>query len=156
LELKIKESIMNMKLSQIGCWSPLSFDDWRQEMNRLFEDSFERSDGSSRATAPLADFAETDHAYEVSLDLPGLQPDELDVQFHDGQLSISGVRKQAEKEDGKTFHRMERNHRDFRRVISLDNEVDADNIKARYEHGVLTVTAPKVAAIQPKKIAVTT
>jgi HSP20 family protein len=125
-------------------------------MNRLFEDTFERSEGSARATAPLADFAETDHEYEISLDLPGLQPDEVDVEFHDGQLTISGVRKPSAKEDGKTFHRVERTHREFRRVIALGNEVDADNIKARYEQGVLTVIAPKVAAIQPKKIAVTT
>jgi len=134
----------------------LSFDDWRNELTRLFEDSFVRSDGTTCATAPLADFAETDSEYEISLDIPGLQPDEVNVEFHDGQLSISGVRKQAKKEDGKTFHRVERSHREFRRVIALGNEVDGDNIKAKYEHGVLTVIAPKVAAIQPKKIAVTT
>ena len=147
---------MNTRLSHVGCWSPLSFDDWRKEMNRLFEDSFERTEGSSRATAPLADFAETDHEYEISVDLPGLQPDEVDVEFHDGQLIISGVRKQAEKQDGKTFHRVERSHREFRRVIALGNEVDAENINAKYEQGVLTVNVPKVAAIQPKKIVVTT
>lgn len=147
---------MNTKHSHFACWSPLSFDDWRLELNRLFEDSLGQKDGSSRVTAPLADFAETDHAYEISLDLPGLQADEVDIEFHDGQLRISGVRKQVEQEDGKTFHRCERSHREFRRVITLGNEVDADNIKASYEQGVLTVIAPKVAAVQPKKIAITT
>ena len=147
---------MNTRLLHVGCWSPLSFNDWRNEMNRLFEDTFDRTDDSSQATAPLADFAETDHEYEILVDLPGLQPDEVDVEFQDGQLTISGTRKQAEKQDGKTFHRVERTHREFRRVIALGNEVDTENIKARFEQGVLTVIVPKVAAVQPKKIAVTT
>ncbi len=146
---------MNTRLSHTACWSPLSFDDWRKEMNRLFEDSFERKDGSSRVNAPLADFAETDKEYEISLDLPGLQPDEVNVEFRDGHLTISGERKQLEEESGKSFHRLERTHGEFRRVIALGSEVDAENIKANYEHGVLTVIVPKVAAIQPKKIAVT-
>ena len=147
---------MNTKLSHTARWSPLSFDDWRKEMNRLFEDSFERSDKPSRVAAPLANFAETDREYEISLDLPGLQPDEVNVEFRDGHLYISGERKQVEEEKGKTFHRVEQSHGEFRRVIALGKEVDTENIEAKYEHGVLTVIAPKVPAIQPKKIAVTT
>ena len=146
---------MNTKLSHIACWSPLCFDGWRQEMNRLFEDSYGGSDGPSRVNSPLADFAETDKEYEISLDLPGLQPDEVNVEFRDGHLTISGERKQLEEESGKSFHRLERTHGEFRRVIALGSEVDSENIKANYEHGVLTVIVPKVAAIQPKKIAVT-
>ena len=147
---------MNTKLSHVVRWSPLSFDYWRKEMNRLFEDSVEGLDGPSRVTAPLANFAETDKEYEISLDLPGLQPDEVNVEFRDGKLHISGERKQVEKEDGKIFHRMERNNVEFRRVIAIGKEIDAENIKAKYEHGVLTVIAPKVAAVQKKKITVTT
>ena len=147
---------MNSKLSHTSCWSPLSFNDLAKEMNRLFETSFERADGPSRVLAPLANFAETEKEYEITLDLPGLQPEDVGVEFRDGHLCISGERKQVKEEEGKTFHRVERTHGEFRRVIALGNEVDAESIDAKYEHGVLVVTVPKIAAVQPKKIAVKT
>lgn len=147
---------MNTKLSQPVRWSPLSFDDLRKEMNRIFEGSFDKAAGEPRVTAPSANFAETEREYEISLDLPGLTPEEVNVEFRDGHLCISGQRKQVNEEKGKTYHRIERTYGEFRRVIALGNEVDAEKIQAKYEHGVLTVTAPKVSAVQPKKIAVTT
>ena len=147
---------MNTKLSHTARWSPLSFDDLRKEMSRLFENSVEHGDASSLVTAPLANFAETEKEYEITLDLPGLKPDDVNVEFRDGHLCISGERKQVQEEKGKTFHRIERTYGEFRRVIALGNEVDAEHIQAKYEHGVLTVIAPKVAAVQPKKISVTT
>ena len=147
---------MNSKLSHPARWSPLSFDDLRKEMNRIFESSLDKPDGKSQVIAPLANFAETEKEFEISLDLPGLKPDEVNVEFRDGHLCISGERKQVSEEKGKTFHRIERSYGEFRRVIALGNEVDADNIQAKYEHGVLTVVAPKVSAVQPKKIAITT
>lgn len=144
---------MNTKLSHTARWSPLSFDDLRKEMSRLFETSFEQ-EGSSQVLAPAANFAETEKAYEITLDLPGLKPEDVNVEFRDGHLCISGNRQQVNEEKGKTFHRIERTHGEFRRVIALGNEVDAEHIDAKYEHGVLTVTAPKIAAVQPKKITV--
>ena len=147
---------MNTRLSRPARWSPLSFDDLRKEMNRIFESSLEKSEGQSQVVAPLANFAETEKEYEISLDLPGLKPEEVNVEFRDGHLCISGERKQVQEEKGKTYHRIERTYGEFRRVIALGNEVDAEKISAKYEHGVLTVTAPKVSAVQPKKINVTT
>lgn len=144
---------MNTKLSQSTRWSPLSFDDLRKEMNRIFEHSFEKPDGS-RVLAPHANFAETEKEYEITLDLPGLQPEDVNVEFRDGHLCISGERKRVDEEKGKTYHRVERTHGEFRRVIALGNEIDAEKIHAKYENGVLTVVAPKIAAVQPKKIAV--
>ena len=147
---------MNTKLSHPARWSPLSFDDLRKEMNRMFEGSVDSAEAKARVIAPLANFAETEKEYEISLDLPGMKPDEVNVEFRDGHLCISGERKQVNEEKGKTFHRIERTYGEFRRVIALGNEVDAENIQAKYEHGVLTVIAPKISAVQPKKIAVTT
>ena len=147
---------MNTRLSRPARWSPLSFDDLRKEMNRIFETSFERPEGQAQVIAPLANFAETEKEFEISLDLPGIKLEEVNVEFRDGHLCISGERKQVTEEKGKTFHRIEQTHGEFRRVIALGNEVDAEKISAKYEHGVLTVTAPKVSAVQPKKINVTT
>jgi len=145
---------MNTRLSHTARWSPLSFDDLRKEMNRIFENSFEKHEDQPPVLAPAANFAETEKAYEISLDLPGLNPEEVNVEFRDGHLCISGERKGVREEQGKTFHRIERTYGEFRRVIALGNEVDAENINAKYENGVLTVVAPKVEAVQPKKIAV--
>ncbi len=147
---------MNTKLSHAHRWSPLFFDDLRKEMNRIFEGTADRGEGGGTVIAPLANLAETESEYEISLDLPGLKPEDVNVEFRDGHLCISGERKQVNEEEGKTYHRIERSFGAFRRVVALGNEVDADKIAAKYEHGVLTVTAPKVSAAQPKKITVST
>ncbi|MBC8355187.1 MAG: Hsp20/alpha crystallin family protein [Planctomycetes bacterium] len=132
-------------------WTPTLLDDFRKEMGRFAEGFFDDA-ASANAFAPSVNFAETETGYEVSAELPGMKPEEVNVEFKDGHLWITGERKSESEEKGKTYHRVERRYGSFRRVIAIGNEVDADNVAATYKDGVLTVDVPKAAAAQPKRI----
>ena len=143
---------MTRALSPWNHWTPVLFEDLGKEMNRLFNHSGDAANGESRAFAPRIDIAETDKAYEVSLDLPGMKAEDFNIEFKDGELWITGERKQETADQGKTFHRVERYHGQFRRVITLGTDVDADKVEATYRDGVLSLHVPKVEAVQPRRI----
>jgi HSP20 family protein len=135
-------------------WTPVLFEDFGKEMTRLMERFGDVDNGESRMFAPRVNIAETDKAYEVTVDLPGLKAEDFNIEFKDGQLWISGERQHESEEKGKTYHRVERNYGQFRRVIALGADVDAEGVEANYRDGVLTLNVPKVAAVQPRRIAV--
>lgn len=135
-------------------WSSPLFTDVRSEMNRLFEGLFDNEEGEKAHFAPRGDFVESDKSYEVSLDLPGMKPEDVEIEFKDGNLWVTGERKHEHEEKDKSFHRVERSYGKFRRIVSLGNDVDADNINASYKHGVLSITLPKVEEVRPKRIEV--
>jgi HSP20 family protein len=134
-------------------WSPAVLDDVRKELGRLFEGVFE-GDEVSRGYSPSTNVAETEKGYEVSIDLPGVKANDVNIEFKDGQLWISGERKPHAEEKGKTFHRIERRFGLFRRVIPLGTDVDVDAIGASFKDGVLVVDVPKVPAARSRRIEV--
>jgi len=145
---------MTRNLTTLGVWSP-SLLDFRHDLNRMFEGLFDASENHEQAAfSPRANFAETDDAYEVTVDVPGIKAEDLNIEFKEGRLWITGKREQETEVEDKKFHRVERSFGQFRRVVALGEQVDAENIGASYKDGVLTVTAPKVAAAQPKRIEV--
>lgn len=133
-------------------WSPVLFEGFGKEMNRLFDRGGDADGNDSALFAPRVNIAETDKNYEVTVDLPGMKPEEFNVEFKDGQLWISGERKQESEEKGKTYHRVERYFGQFRRVIALGADVDAEGVEANYRDGVLSLHVPKIAAVQPRRI----
>jgi HSP20 family protein len=127
----------------------------RDEMDRLFDQFFAPWEGrTENLYAPTVNIAESDQAYEVSVDLPGLKPDEFNVEWKDNALWITGERKQEMEDTGKTYHRVERYYGQFRRVIPLETAVEAEKIHAEYKDGVLRLSVPKSEKAQPKKITV--
>jgi len=130
-------------------------------MERVFDSILGRTvgsvlrPGSNEKFVPSLDVAETDEGFLVSMDLPGVNPDEVKIEMHEGKLSISGSRKRSDAEDTK-LHRIERSHGTFHRVLGLPSEVDIEKIDASYEHGVLTVSLPKIEKQQPTKIQIRT
>ena len=135
---------------------PRWFDDFRREMNQLMSDFLGSENGGEEARwfAPRTNVAETDKGYEVTLDLPGMKPEEFNVELKEGQLWVTGERKHEQEEKGKTYHRIERHYGQFRRIIPLDATVDAERVEADYKDGVLHVTVPKSEAARPKRIEV--
>lgn len=106
------------------------------------------------AAVPLLNVWEDEHALYAEADLPGLDPAKLDVFVTEGnQLTIQGERT-APEIPGATWVRQERPFGQFTRVIGLPALVDADNVGAHYENGVLRLTLPKSEAAKPRKIAV--
>jgi HSP20 family protein len=138
-------------------WSdklPRSLEGFSREMESLFERFFGGESGQAQAAVPLMNLAETQDAFEVTLDLPGLKPEDVKVELQGGALVVSGERKDAQQQEGKTFLRVERRCGLFRRAISLPGAVDEDKIDAQFQDGVLHVKLPKSEQQRARQIVV--
>jgi len=132
----------------------------RRSMSRMeeeMESMIDRVFGENGSGwTPRADLAETDTGYEISVDLPGLKPEDVNVEVREGSLWITGEKQEEKEEQGKTFHRIERHYGQFRRLIPLPETVDPEKVKAQFQSGVLKVTVPKSEGSRPKRIEVQT
>jgi HSP20 family protein len=106
------------------------------------------------AWAPALDICERKDAYLVTVELPGVKPDDLTITLEDGLLSIQGERQFAQDSSQQQFHRVERRYGAFRRAITLPAHVQADAVEASFEDGVLQVLVPKAEEAKPKRIGV--
>jgi HSP20 family protein len=125
-----------------------------------FEDVMERMFRSDDVwpvgrNLPSLDLSETENAIQAKFDLPGIDPDEIDIQVNRNMLTVSGERKEEEEEKGRTYYRVERRTGGFSRSITLPSEVNEDEVAADFKDGVLTITLPKAEAAKARKIKVT-
>ena len=131
----------------------------QSEMNRAFGQALTGTeDGSNVVTSgwmPAVDIREEDERFEICADVPGVDPEDIEVTMENGVLTIKGERKLETKEGGDNgYRRVERLHGSFYRRFSLPDTADAENISAKGKNGVLEVVIPKKAAVQPKRITV--
>src|SRR5919112_5941713 len=114
--------------------------------------------GSGRATpmawAPALDISERKDAYLVTVELPGVEADDLEITLEDGLLTIQGERHFAHDSSEQHFHRVERRYGAFRRSITLPAHVMAEGIQASVDNGVLQILVPKMEEATPKRIKV--
>jgi HSP20 family protein len=114
--------------------------------------------GSGRATpmawAPALDISERKDAYLVTVELPGVEADDLEITMEDGLLTIQGERHFAHDSSEQQFHRVERRYGAFRRAITLPAQVQAEQIEASFDNGVLQILVPKMEEAKPKRIQV--
>jgi HSP20 family protein len=110
--------------------------------------------GSSRATAwaPALDISERKDAYLVTVELAGVEADDLEITMEDGLLTIQGERHFAHDSSEQQFHRVERRYGAFRRSITLPAHVIAEGIQASVDNGVLQILVPKMEEATPKRI----
>ena len=101
---------------------------------------------------PRTNIAEDDAALTVSLEMPGVDESDIDVQLEDNQLLVRAERKSETEESGKTWHRVEQRYGSMSRTIALPKGLQADAIEAVYKRGVLTLTIPKAEAEKPTRI----
>lgn len=116
------------------------------------QERIERFSGQETAGwTPPVDIYETADAFVVTAELPGLSRSDIEIRYHDGQLSIQGTRR-AQEAPCERYHRVERGHSGFYRRFSIPATVDADAVVADLKDGVLTITLPKSAADGPRRI----
>jgi HSP20 family protein len=108
--------------------------------------------------APAVDIVDTDKAYEITAELPGMDESNIDVKFSDGTLTIKGEKRDDKEEKKRGYYLSERRYGAFQRLFGVPDGVDADKIEANFKNGVLTVTLPKTSQTQrsEKKIAIKT
>jgi HSP20 family protein len=104
--------------------------------------------------APAVDVVERADAYEITAELPGVKPENVDVKLENGILTLSGSRHFESKDERDGYHRVERRYGAFTRSFSLPNEVRGEEITAELKDGVLTVKVPKDARVLARKIPV--
>jgi HSP20 family protein len=139
-------------------WFRRPFQSLLQEFEEFFP-SFWGDGGDFTLTlqgVPRADVSETENSVEVRIDLPGVKPEEIEIQVSGNMLTVSGERKEEKEEKGKTFHRVERTWGRYARSVMLPAAVNDAEAAAVYKDGVLTITLPKTEEAKAHKIKIKT
>lgn len=128
-------------------------------ISRLLSDAFggldwQYRDSVTAAWVPPVDILEQPDAIRITVEVPGVRPEDVKISLEGNVLTIHGQKQQVAEEKTERVHRYERTYGVFERRFTLPATVDAKNIKASYDQGVLTVTLPKMAEAQPRQIQV--
>jgi HSP20 family protein len=128
----------------------------QNRMNALFQDATRGQDGNDvLATAgfvPPVDVYEDEHKVVLKLEVPGMKQEDLDIRVENNTLTVRGERKFEKEEKEENFHRIERRYGSFYRAFTLPSTVDAENVQAVYDAGVLRIELAKKAEAKPKQI----
>jgi HSP20 family protein len=125
---------------------------WRSPFGRTVFDTepFWRGE-ISWGKIPAVDIAETENAYEITAELPGIEEKNVEVKHADGMLTIKGEKRDEREEKNDNYYLSERNYGAFQRSFRVPESVDADKVEASFKNGVLTVTLPKTREAQKKE-----
>ena len=127
--------------------------------DRMFEEMMPDWPPLSSVTGskvPALNLAENQKAYTVALEMPGIDPKDIEVEMIGNQLTVRAERKLDEGQKGQDFHRVEHYYGWFSRSLTLPEGVNADKVEASYDHGILTLTVPKVETTPARKISIKT
>ena len=131
-----KEEIMLVKLSK----DPL----------KMFDDIWEGTQLPA-TSAFKVDISEDEDAFYIEAEMPGLKKEDISLGVEEDVLTIKGERKKETEEQGKNYHRVERNYGSFSRSFNLGELIDRENIEASFENGVLHVSLPKAQQVRKTK-----
>ena len=131
----------------------------RDQLNRLYDPDlfpslWEEGEISASNWTPSVDVKEDDEKFVFQVDLPGVEPKDIEVTCGNGMLTIKGEKKMETREENEGYKRIERSRGSFFRRLSLPDSADTDRIKANSKHGVLELTIPKIEKVKPKRIEV--
>jgi HSP20 family protein len=124
-----------------------------KDMDRLFGAPLATA-ADSGAWLPPVDIHEEADQFALQVDLPGVDPKAVEITADQGVLTIRGQREDSRRETREGYRRVERIKGEFQRRFSLPESADAQGIKAKFINGVLEVSIPKVAQVQPHRITV--
>lgn len=129
-----------------------------RRLNSMLDDAFATwpvpgENGSvTSAWLPAVDVTENKEGVRISVELPGVKPEDVKLSVENGVLTIRGEKRATHEEKTDRVHRYERQYGSFERTFALPSTVDVDRVEARYDHGVLTVDLPKAEKAKPKQI----
>lgn len=129
----------------------------RDEMDDLWSRFFDMPGSAARRRgraefAPAVDISETAEALEVSVEVPGMKPEEIEVTLTGQILTIKGEKKEEREEKKGDYRLVERSYGSFERSFRLPAEVDQAKLKATHKDGVLKLVLPKTGQAKAKKI----
>lgn len=136
-------------MSLIRYRNPSVLDDFRREMNQLFNSDYPSRDKDSEQLSqgdwlPAVDIKEEDQRFLVVADVPGFKPEEIDVSIDDnGRLVVKGEQKKETRDEKDNYLRVERRSGSFYRAFYLPDNIDVDGITAKVNHGLMEVSIPK-------------
>lgn len=142
-------------------WDPIKeLEDVSTRLNRMFGRFPARAESGQELLgvadwSPSADIAETDTAYLIKAEIPGVQKEDVKVTVQDGMLTMQGERKMEKEEKGKKFHRIERSYGSFVRSFRVPDDADENSVKAEFKDGMLNVTLAKSEKAKAKSVNVT-
>ena len=128
-------------------------DQLQREMNRLFN-ATNQGRVLNTANYPAVNIWANEDGQIVSAEMPGVHPEDINIDVTGDALSISGERKPHEVAREARYHRRERSYGSFSRTVQLPFMVDTNKVEASFKNGVLTITLPRAEADRPKKITI--
>ncbi|MEX2525896.1 MAG: Hsp20/alpha crystallin family protein [Gammaproteobacteria bacterium] len=136
--------------------------DMMNRLNRQLENAYgmpsifgdEESDVMTSRWTPAVDIREEENAYVIHADIPGVEPDKIEVRTENNILSIRGERQEEKEEDRAGYKRIERSRGSFYRRFNLPDNADTDGIKASSANGVLELRIPKKETGKARKVKV--
>ena len=139
-------------------WEPFrEFVTLQDRMNRLFRESYPEGREEALTTsmfAPPVDVYEDEHNITLKIEVPGIEEKDIDVRLENNTLTVHGERKFEKEEKEENYRRVERQYGSFTRTFTVPNTVDAENVTANYDKGVLKVQLAKKSEAKPKQIKV--
>jgi len=140
--------------TQVSPWT--RWTDWENDLGNFWAPLLRSRDdaGDLRTWSPALDVHETEDAYVVEAEVPGLDKKDIEITVLEDLLTIKGERKRDDEVKEASYHRIERSYGSFQRSISLPNSVDSGKVTARFKNGVLHITLPKREEAKPREIQV--
>lgn len=139
-------------------WDPFrELEDVSNHLNRIFGRFPARTESGREVLTmadwmPTVDISETDTAYLIKGEIPGVNKEDVKITIEDGMITMRGERKQEKEEKNKKFHRIERSYGSFYRSFRLPDDVDESAVKAEFKDGMINVTLPKSAKSQSRSV----
>jgi HSP20 family protein len=158
-ELRKLQKRMNRLIEELGLGELESryieeMERMQKRMSDLMEDVERKEEEKEGVVKPLADVLETEEAIVVTMDMPGVDKQDVDITILDDELSVVAKRKRAAEVAEKDYHKRERTSKKFERKVLLPASVKMDEAKASLAEGVLEVTLPKAVIVSRKRIVI--
>ena len=133
---------------------PGTFDELRQDMDRLFHQHGEQGPTVARGVFPPVNLYERGDTYVLTAELPGVDPADINVSLQGSTVTVEGERKRPQSGAQGSPHRLERGAGTFKRAFELPVSIDGDGVVAKHTNGVLMLTLPKAEEHRPRQISI--